>query len=350
MSNSETNEKKRSRQETASQENVATESLRALRPAAADNSYPLLAPRATYTQEQFNTGVQHAYLGDSGVPRTAGTRKLKQIPEDDISEEVYARMSRSERKRYREKKRRSEVNKGFDDLTALLLKVDPQVSADSDADEKSSGGRSASMKEGENPVLNRVDLITRTIKALDRMSRENDEFKALLAERSQDGSEIAAARQAIKDDRVLLMVPFLTPSGPVVARATERAASAAEQHSHDTQTNTQEAASTSLAARSSAENTTFRSQQHSLRRPQIPIQKAVALGPSAPYQAMPFVPMRYNVPPQPGESIPFRNTVRNDLQGYSDQPAFYRGYFQSVYDPGLNPDQQNVMNQRGRMI
>ena len=58
------------------------------------------------------------------------------------------------------------------------------------------------MKEGENPVLNRVDLITRTIKALDRMSRENDEFKALLAERSQEGSEIAAARQAIKDDRV----------------------------------------------------------------------------------------------------------------------------------------------------
>ena len=124
MSNSETNEKKRSRQETASQEYVAPESLRALRPAAADNSYPLLAPRATYTQEQFNTGVQHAYLGDSGVPRTAGTRKLKQIPEDDISEEVYARMSRSERKRYREKKRRSEVNKGFDDLTALLLKVE----------------------------------------------------------------------------------------------------------------------------------------------------------------------------------------------------------------------------------
>ena len=34
-------------------------------------------------------------------------------------------MSRSERKRDREKKRRSDVNKGFDNLMNLLLEIDP---------------------------------------------------------------------------------------------------------------------------------------------------------------------------------------------------------------------------------
>lgn len=76
---------------------------------------------------------------------------------------------------------------------------------ESDDDETSiSEGRPKSMKEGDNPFLNRVDLITRTIEALERMSRENEKYKALLAERSQGGapSDIDAARQAIKDDRV----------------------------------------------------------------------------------------------------------------------------------------------------
>lgn len=123
-SNSESNENKRSREEI-SQEYVAPESSRTLRPAAADNSYPLLAPRSTYTsQEPFITEAQNAYMGDSGAPRASKSRKKKQSAEYDISEEVYARMNRSERKRYREKKRRSEVNKGFDDLTALLLRVE----------------------------------------------------------------------------------------------------------------------------------------------------------------------------------------------------------------------------------
>lgn len=44
--------------------------------------------------------------------------------EEEPTADDFARMSRSERKRYREKKRRNEVNKGFDDLMAMLLKVE----------------------------------------------------------------------------------------------------------------------------------------------------------------------------------------------------------------------------------
>lgn len=136
------------------------------------------------------------------------------------------------------------------------------------------------------------------------------------------------------------MVPFLTPSGTVASRPTEKTAATAHQHSHDTQTNTPEAQSTSQA---SAENANFQSQQNSLERRQI-----AALAAGAPYQGMPFAPMGYNVPQQPSQSQIFRNAVRNNLQGYSHQPGFYRGYMQS-YNPGVNQDQQNVLNQRGRM-
>jgi len=61
----------------------------------------------------------------------------------------------------------------------------------------------SSTGDGENPIMNRVDLITRTISVLERMSRENEERRALLAEMSHGGNnETATARQAIKDDRV----------------------------------------------------------------------------------------------------------------------------------------------------
>lgn len=41
-------------------------------------------------------------------------------------------LSRSERKREREKKRRSDVNKGFDNLMRLLLEIDPEVRRDAE--------------------------------------------------------------------------------------------------------------------------------------------------------------------------------------------------------------------------
>jgi hypothetical protein len=41
--------------------------------------------------------------------------------EDYFSPEDLSKLSRSERKRHREKKRRSDVNKGFDDLINLLV-------------------------------------------------------------------------------------------------------------------------------------------------------------------------------------------------------------------------------------
>ena len=80
----------------------------------------------------------------------------------------------------------------------------PDVKAELEESEKCSRRhQNRTGAEGENPALNRVDLISRTIKTLEKMNRENEERKVLLEGMSAQGTDdIAAARQAIKDDRV----------------------------------------------------------------------------------------------------------------------------------------------------
>jgi hypothetical protein len=80
---------------------------------------------------------------------------------------------RSERKRIREQKRRSETKRGFDELTGLLVEIDPEVR--SMAEERSGGGGAH-----EDGALSRVDLIDRTVTVLRRIHRENEQSKALI--------------------------------------------------------------------------------------------------------------------------------------------------------------------------
>ena len=80
--------------------------------------------------------------------------------EDGISAEARAQ-ARSERKRSREKQRRSDVNKQFADLTALLRRIEAE---DLDAD-----GMAGLASFPSGGPTNRVDLIARTIAVLERM-------------------------------------------------------------------------------------------------------------------------------------------------------------------------------------
>jgi Helix-loop-helix DNA-binding domain len=129
-----------------------------------------------------------------------------------------AMMSRSERKRHREKKRRSDVNKGFEDLTNLLVEVDAGVrmeveeerarrlqakagdaagttgsnsntNTNTNTNHKSkkallslsalASGSSASLQ-GDDNVLSRVDLIDRATTVLRRLHTENEQRKVLI--------------------------------------------------------------------------------------------------------------------------------------------------------------------------
>ncbi|CAB9498994.1 expressed unknown protein [Seminavis robusta] len=100
---------------------------------------------------------------------------------DTPTEQEVAAMSRSERKRHREKKRRSDVNKGFDELMSLLLEIDPEVRAD--AEERTSKGQcKRALGAHEDNVLSRVDLIATACRVLKRVHTENEKHKKMIEE------------------------------------------------------------------------------------------------------------------------------------------------------------------------
>jgi Helix-loop-helix DNA-binding domain len=106
-------------------------------------------------------------------------RKHDAITEEEPTEQEVAAMSRSERKRHREKKRRSDVNKGFDELMSLLLEIDPEVRAD--AEERASKGQcKRSLGAHEDNVLSRVDLIGTAVRVLRRVHTENEKHKKMI--------------------------------------------------------------------------------------------------------------------------------------------------------------------------
>jgi hypothetical protein len=109
-------------------------------------------------------------------------------------------MSRSERKRHREKKRRSDVNRGFEDLLALLVEVDAgvrhevgvervrraQARGEAVVPGNSGSGAPASLPSSsavqgdDSSLLSRVDLIDRATSVLKRVHRENEQRKLLI--------------------------------------------------------------------------------------------------------------------------------------------------------------------------
>ena len=109
---------------------------------------------------------------------------------EEFTAEELSKMSRSERKRHREKKRRNDVNKGFEDLMNLLLEIDPSVR--SEAEERSKRGQfksgtpnaaaagSSAPAQAEENLLSRVDLITKTTEVLRRVHRENEDRKSII--------------------------------------------------------------------------------------------------------------------------------------------------------------------------
>ena len=104
------------------------------------------------------TSVNTSINGNTSSNYSVGIkRSLENVNEDDCGSDDKAQ-ARSERKRYREKQRRSDVNKQFTDLTQILRQIEAEES-----EEDPSKARLTF-----NPT-NRVDLIARTIIHLERL-------------------------------------------------------------------------------------------------------------------------------------------------------------------------------------
>lgn len=118
----------------------------------------------------------------SDVEEEQSASKKRSRSEDGdviLSPEALAKMNRAERKRHRERKRRNDVNKGFDDLMELLLEIDPVVRAE--AEERASHrGSGASSGNSEEAILSRVELIGRAVEVLRKTHLENEERKVMI--------------------------------------------------------------------------------------------------------------------------------------------------------------------------
>ena len=109
-------------------------------------------------------------------------KKRKKPEVTSYTYESLAEMSRSERKRHREKKRRGDVNKGLDDLMALIFKIDPPLKQAAEERQRKHSQNSRSTKTGEpEAILSRVELITSTVAILNRIHLENEGRKTLIS-------------------------------------------------------------------------------------------------------------------------------------------------------------------------
>lgn len=124
------------------------------------------------------------------------------------SEDPEMLVGKSERKRQREKQRRSDLANAFDELNSLLTRVDPEESETSQSKSrrrrKSVGDSSeADQPSAEASGLTRLDLIGRTIETIKKLHQENMELRQSLS--SLKGNEY--------DEKVrCLELKFLTVS------------------------------------------------------------------------------------------------------------------------------------------
>lgn len=133
----------------------------------ADAPTKQLPPRMVSLMEEKSDSLKRSHSED-----TEDSRNSKRLRADPS-------VSTAEKKRLREKKRRDEINKGFDELMSLILEIDPRLRMEADNWAKTSSSSILGGKE-EN-LLTRGDLMAHTSKLLRRLYSENEENKRTIA-------------------------------------------------------------------------------------------------------------------------------------------------------------------------
>lgn len=99
--------------------------------------------------------------------------------------------TKSERKRQRERQRRSDLANAFDELAAILSMIDPDESDSTSTRQKrrkKSVGDAADLDASDNAGSTRLDLIGKSVDVLRRLHNENIELKRI-HERNGEGKD-----------------------------------------------------------------------------------------------------------------------------------------------------------------
>lgn len=147
------------------------------------------------TSDEDHTSKEGMSKGEPATgKRKEPPRHDEEAHSDDVSPDVgedfntssLLEMSRSERKREREKKRRGDVNQGLDQLMMLVFAIDPELKAEAEErHRKSHSNRVASRSEPE-ALLSRVELINAAVTTLHRVHQENEERRMVISQLSRE--------------------------------------------------------------------------------------------------------------------------------------------------------------------
>lgn len=119
--------------------------------------------------------------------------------------------TKSERKRQRERQRRSDLASAFDELAAILSLIDPDESDSMSTRQKrkkKSVGDSADPDAGDNAGSTRLDLIGKSVEVLRRLHSENIELKRI-HENSGEGKDDKVRKIHAMAARFLIIITHM---------------------------------------------------------------------------------------------------------------------------------------------
>lgn len=148
------------------------------------------------TKRSGEAAAAEERLGKKRVPNEENTPDVQTTPKRNRSmgEEaeyptgkVVSDSGRAERKRQREQQRRHNLNKGLDEMMAILFRIDPRLKDDSiersNLQSRLGGPMSPTVSKNENnALLSRVEIVQYAVSTLERLHRENEERKMVIAD------------------------------------------------------------------------------------------------------------------------------------------------------------------------
>jgi Helix-loop-helix DNA-binding domain len=110
--------------------------------------------------------------------------------------------NKSERKRQREKQRRSDIASAFDELSSLLSQIDPEdTEVVPNRRRRRKAGEVAEV-DADTSGLTRLDLIGRTAEVLRKLKRENEDLRKQLEEQQIYRRNIDQKQEESVEDKV----------------------------------------------------------------------------------------------------------------------------------------------------
>ena len=131
---------------------------------------------------------------------------VQEDTQDDVAGEENETSKRSERKRQREKQRRTDLSNAFDELAAFIVQIEPEA-GESEMDMKKKRKRSSADVGDDAGGITRLDLIGRALRIMKRLHRENEERKRMIDHMRERGgrpqnSDNVSTRHHIRSRKV----------------------------------------------------------------------------------------------------------------------------------------------------